>query len=111
MEAWLGDKVLMEYVGGQSPENGARRETGAGDTVAEVRLWKTARFVLENTIGSGSRYVSVRTRSPQFLSWGAILRIAGTDQEPTEDLEEAERRESRGNRWMRIIRRELIMNS
>lgn len=89
VEAWLGGTVLVEYVGGQLPENGARRGTGAADTVAEAQpRVKTARFVLENYNRFGIEVRPNEDSEPQFLSWGAVLRIAGTDQEASENPEE-----------------------
>src|SRR3989337_491165 len=94
VEAWLGGTVLVEYVGGQLPENGARRRTGAADTVAEAQpRVKTARFVLENYNRFGIEVRPNEDSEPQFLAWGAVLRIAGTDQETPEDQREREQGE------------------
>ena len=90
VEAWLGGTVLVEYVSGQRPEHGARRmiDTG-GDTMAEVPLMvKTARFVLENYNRFGIEVRTGEASEPQFLSWGAVLRIAGVEGEVSEDPEE-----------------------
>src|ERR687893_2302144 len=87
VEAWLGGTVLVEYMGGQLPETGSR-----GDTMAEAQpRVKTARFVLENYNRFGIEVRPTEDSEPQFLSWGAVLRIAGTDQEtPEEDQRERE---------------------
>lgn len=83
VEAWLGGTVLVEYVGGQLPE------TAAADTTAETPpMVKTARFVLENYNGFGIEVRPSEDSEPQFLAWGAVLRIAGTDQETPEDQRE-----------------------
>jgi hypothetical protein len=96
VEAWLGGTVLVEYMGGQLPENGSQRGIGAADTVAEAQLRvKTARFVLENYNRFGIEVRPNADSEPQFLSWGAVLRIAGTDQEASENPEE-ERQERAG---------------
>lgn len=85
VEAWLGGTVLVEYVGGQLPE------TAAADTTAETPpMVKTARFVLENYNGFGIEVRPSEDSEPQFLAWGAVLRIAGTDQETPEDQRERE---------------------
>jgi hypothetical protein len=90
-----GSTVLVEYMGGQL-ENGAQRGIGAADTVAEAQLRvKTARFVLENYNRFGIEVRPNADSEPQFLSWGAVLRIAGTDQEASENPEE-ERQERAG---------------
>jgi hypothetical protein len=86
VEAWLGGTVLVEYMGGQLPETGA-----GGDTMAEAQpRVKTARFVLENYNRFGIEVRPTEDSEPQFLAWGAVLRIAGTDQETPEDQRERE---------------------
>ncbi len=95
VEAWLGGTVLVEYMSGHRPENNARRGVEAGgDTMAEAPLMvKTAWFVLENYNQFGIEVRSGEDSEPQFLSWGAVLRIAGTEEEVSEGPQKTCKRE------------------
>ncbi|MDQ4043164.1 MAG: hypothetical protein M3118_05035 [Actinomycetota bacterium] len=105
VEVWLGGTVLVEYVGGQLPETGA-----GGDMMAEAQpRVKTARFVLENYNRFGIEVRPTEDSEPQFLAWGAVLRIAGTDQEtPEEDQREREQVEQMEESGTPRDRQELI---
>ena len=115
VEAWLGDTVLVEYMSGHRPENSARRGVEAGgDTMAEAPLRvKPGWFVLENYKRFGIEVRPGEASEPQFLSWGAVLRIAGVEgefsEDPEEDLqkrEQVERMEESGT----LRERQEVMN-
>jgi hypothetical protein len=77
VEAWLGNTVFVEYLGGQPPEGEALYKIAAEDSTADTpQRVKTSFLVLENYNQYG---IEVRFRGdaePHFLPWGAVLRMA-----------------------------------
>ena len=91
IETWLGNTVLVEHLGGLPPEeDDVSRKVVAEDLAAYFpQRVKTSLLILENYNRFG---IEVRFRGdsePRFLSWAAVLRIAGIDQEASEDAEES----------------------
>lgn len=89
VEAWLGNTVFVEYVGGEPLESDVLRRIAAEDSTADApQRVKTSFLVLENY----NRYgIEVRFRGdpePHFLPWGAVLRMAGAEGDPPEEPEE-----------------------
>ena len=92
VDTWLGTTVMVEYVGGQSPEGDVQREIAAEDSMADTTQRVKASFlVLENYNQYG---IEVRFRGdaePHFLPWGAILRMAEAEERTSEGSEESPR--------------------
>jgi hypothetical protein len=80
VEAWLGNTVFVEYVGGEPLESDVLRRIAVGSSTADVpQRVKPSFLVLENY----NRYgIEARFRGgpkPHFLPWGAVLRMAGAE--------------------------------
>jgi hypothetical protein len=90
VEAWLGNTVFVEYLGGQPLEGEALYRIAAEDSTADTpQRVKTSFLVLENYNQYG---IEVRFRGdaePHFLPWGAILRMAEAEGGTPENSEEA----------------------
>lgn len=89
IDSWLGNAVVVEYMGGQLLEESVLVRVGAGDATAEVpQKVKISTFILENYNQFGIEVRPQGTPEPYFLSWAAVLAIAGAEGEPSEPREE-----------------------
>ena len=77
VEAWLGNTVFVEYLGGQPPEGEALYRIAAEDSTTDTpQRVKTSFLVLENYNQYGIEVRFRRAAEPHFLPWGAVLRMA-----------------------------------
>jgi hypothetical protein len=87
VEAWLGNTVFVEYLGGEPLESDVLRSIAAENSTADApQRVKTSFLVLENYNQYG---IEVRFRGeaePHFLPWGAVLRMSEAEGTSPEGL-------------------------